>query len=103
MLSNNSSRRKFHEETAQHPPFQLALSVNFISGSGSGDTGSVKMIGEEGVMEVRGNSLLVKYSLMPKAPDIGGWDVLMTYPEAMQETLTQQYNQRYNKEDQQAP
>ncbi len=84
-----------------HDPFQMSLRVNFISGSG--DTGSVKMIGEEGAMEIRGNSLIIRHSLMPKAPGIGGWDALETYPKAMQERLRQAYNNRYSAEDQKTP
>jgi hypothetical protein len=37
---------------------------------------------------------------MAKAPGIGGWDALSTYPKAMQETLRQQYNKKYSPEEQ---
>ena len=37
---------------------------------------------------------------MPEAPGIGGWDALTTYPEAMEETLKKQYNQKYTPEQQ---
>jgi predicted dehydrogenase len=87
--------------TKEHPSFQLALRVNFISGGG--DTSSIKLIGEEGVMELKGNSLSIHHSLMPKAPGIGGWDALSTYPQAMQQTLLQQYNQRYGPDDRKPP
>ena len=87
--------------TAAHPPFQLTLKVNFISGGG--DRGLVKFIGDEGVMELRDNSLVITHSLMAKAPGIGGWDALFTYPKAMQETLVKQYNERYSKDDQKEP
>lgn len=90
-----------YPETTEHPTFQLSLKVNFISGGG--DTHSIRFIGEEGVMEIRGNSLLVKHSLMSKAPGIGGWDSLMTYPKAMQETLLQEYNKKYTAEDRKVP
>lgn len=87
--------------TSAHPPFQLMLKVNFISGEG--DQGTIKLIGEEGVMDLRGNGLTVKHSLMPKAPGIGGWDALSTYPTAMQETLRKQYAQQYSEADRKAP
>lgn len=90
-----------YPETSGHPPFQLVLRVNFISGEG--DRGSVKMVGEEGVMEIGGNDLTVRHSLMPKAPGIGGWDALSTYPATMQETLKKQYNDRWNEADQKEP
>ncbi len=90
-----------YPETPEHPPFQLMLRVNFISGEG--DHGTLKMIGEQGVMDLTGNGLTVRHSLMPKAPGIGGWDALNTYPAAMQETLRQQYAQKYSESDRKAP
>lgn len=89
-----------YPETPQHPPFQLMLRVNFISGEG--DHGTLKLIGEEGVMDLSGNGLTVRHSLLPKAPGIGGWDALNTYPKAMQETLRSQYAQKYSEADQKA-
>lgn len=84
-------------ETVEHPAFQLTLAVNFISGTGGGE--SIKLIGEEGTIELRGNSLKVTHSLMPKAPGIGGWDALNTYPKAMQDSLMQAYNNKYTEAD----
>jgi predicted dehydrogenase len=90
-----------YPETAGHPPFQLMLRVNFISGAG--DHGTLKLIGEEGVIDLSGNGLTVRHSLMPKAPGIGGWDALSTYPKAMQETLRNQHAQKYSEADRKAP
>jgi len=90
-----------YPETPEHPPFQLMLRVNFISGEG--DYGSIKLVGEEGVMDIKGNSLTVTHSLMPKAPGIGGWDALSTYPNAMQETLKKQYAEKWSEADQKEP
>jgi predicted dehydrogenase len=90
-----------YPETPEHPPFQLMLRVNFISGEG--DYGSVKLVGEEGVMDIKGNSFTVTHSLMPKAPGIGGWDALETYPNAMQAELKKQYNAKYSEADQKTP
>lgn len=90
-----------YPETPEHAPFQLMLRVNFISGEG--DYGSIKLVGEEGVMDIKGNSFSVKHSLLPKAPGIGGWDALTTYPTAMQETLKKQYNAKWSESDQKAP
>lgn len=90
-----------YPEMAEHPAFQLTLQVNFISGTGGQE--SIKLIGEEGTMELRGNGLTVKHNIMPKAPGIGGWDALNTYPKAMQETIMQQYNKKYSKEDHERP
>jgi predicted dehydrogenase len=86
-----------YPETPEHPAFQLTLSVNFVSGTGGSE--SIKFIGEEGTIDVRGNGLKVTHSIMSKAPGIGGWDALNTYPKEMQEQLLNQYNQKYSAED----
>ncbi|HTL09236.1 MAG TPA: Gfo/Idh/MocA family oxidoreductase [Chitinophagaceae bacterium] len=86
--------------TAEHPAFQVMLRVNFISGDGGGS--SVKFIGSEGVIEKTGDGLNVTHSLLPKAPGIGGWDALSTYPQAMQEELKKQYDQQWTAADKQA-
>lgn len=87
-----------YPETAEHPAFQLTLQVNFASGTGGSEL--VRFVGDEGTMDLRGEGLTVHHSIMPKAPGIGGWDALTTYPKAMQETLVQQYNQKYSREEQ---
>ncbi len=90
-----------YPETPEHPAFQVMLRVNFICGSG--EHSAVKFIGSEGVMEKTWDGLTINHSAMPKASGIGGWDAITTYPQAMQEALMKQYNQRWTKEDQQAP
>jgi predicted dehydrogenase len=87
-----------YPETPEHPAFQLTLQVNFVSGTGGQET--LKFVGDEGVIDIKGNSLTVKHSIMSKAPGIGGWDALNTYPKAMQEMLMKQYNQKWTAEDQ---
>jgi predicted dehydrogenase len=86
-----------YPETPEHPAFQLTLQVNFISGTGG--TEVIKFVGEEGTIDIRGNGLTVKHSIMPKAPGIGGYDALSTYPKAMQETLMKQYNDKYTADE----
>jgi hypothetical protein len=90
-----------YPETPEHPSFQVMLRVNFISGGG--DRSSVRFIGSEGVLEKGWDGVKINHSLMPKAPGIGGWDSLSTYPEAMQEELKDRYNQKWTKEDQKEP
>jgi predicted dehydrogenase len=87
--------------SAAHPAFELMLRVNFISGGG--DRGSVRFIGSEGVMEKTDNGVSISHSLMPKAPGIGGWDALSTYPKAMQEELKKAYDQKWSVSEQQIP
>jgi predicted dehydrogenase len=90
-----------YPETAEHPQFQLSLRVNFVSGTGGSQL--VQFIGDEGVMNIDYNGLTVHHSIMSKAPGIGGWDALQTYPEAMQKTLLEQYNKKYSPADQKRP
>src|SRR6516164_5052335 len=90
-----------YPETPEHAAFQLTLQVNFISGTGGQE--SIRLVGEEGIMELKGRSLKVHHSIMPKAPGFGGYDAVFTYPKQMQETLTQAYNQKYSDEDKKAP
>jgi len=90
-----------YPETAEHPSFQLTLRVNFISGTGGQE--SIQLIGEEGIIEMRGNGLTVKHSIMPKAPGFGGYDAVFTYPKDMQDALTKEYNQKYTDEDKKRP
>lgn len=88
--------------TDEHPAFQVALKVNFVSGQG--EVGGTKITGTEGVMELFGEGgFRIHRSKMPKAPGIGGWDSLETYPEAMQKELMEAYNKKWSKEDQQRP
>jgi len=86
-----------YPETPEHPAFQLTLQVNFISGTGGYE--AIRFVGEEGVMEIKGNSLKITHSVMPKAPGIGGWDALSTYPQAVQDQLKMQYDQKWTAEE----
>lgn len=90
-----------YPETKIHPAFQVMLRVNFVSGLG--EKGVTRFIGSEGAMEMLDNGFILTHSIMSKAPGIGGWDALGTYPEAMQAELLKNYNQKYSKEDQERP
>jgi len=90
-----------YPESKEHPSFQVMLRVNFVSGNG--DKGVTRFIGSEGIIEMTDKGFIVSHSIMSKAPGIGGWDALDTYPKAMQEELLKRYNQKYSKEDQQRP
>jgi hypothetical protein len=61
------------------------------------------LVGEEGTIEIRGGGLTVKHSIMPKAPGFGGYDAVMTYPKAMQESLAKAYNEKYSADDKKRP
>jgi predicted dehydrogenase len=85
---------------AAHPAFQVSLKVNFVSGEG--ESGYTKIIGSDGVIQISENRVTVKRRKMPKAPSIGGWDALFTYPNDMQQRLREEHNRKYSREDQQA-
>lgn len=87
--------------TAENPAFQVMLRVNFVSGAG--ERGVTRYIGSEGVIDQGSNGITVTRSLMSKAPGIGGWDALMTYPKEMQEKLLKQYGEKYSEEDRKRP
>jgi predicted dehydrogenase len=90
-----------YPDTKEHPAFQLSLQVNFISGTGGQER--ILLVGEEGTIDIKGNGLTVHHSIMPKAPGFGGYDALFTYPKAMRDSLTQQYDQKYPAEERKRP
>jgi predicted dehydrogenase len=90
-----------YPESKEHPAFQLMLRVNFVSGQG--EKGVTRFVGSEGVMEMLDNGFNITHSIMSKAPGIGGWDSFDTYPKAMQDELTKQYNLKYTAEEQKRP
>jgi predicted dehydrogenase len=87
-----------YPDTPEHPAFQLMLRVNFISAQG--ETSAVRFIGSEGVLDMGYDGFTIHHHKMPQAPGIGGWDALTTYPQAMQDELKKQYDQRWPQETQ---
>jgi len=87
--------------TKEHSAFQVMLRVNFISGNG--DKGMTRFIGSEGVIDMSGNGFTINHNLLPKAPGIGGYDALDTYPAVMQDELLKAYGQKYTDEDKKRP
>lgn len=90
-----------YPDTQAHAAFQLTLQVNFISGTGGQEM--IRFVGEEGVLELKNNSLTVHHSILPKAPGFGGYDAVMTYPKSMQQQLSDQYKQKYSEADARRP
>jgi len=86
-----------YPDTKTHPSFQVMLRVNFVSGLG--EAGLTRYIGSEGALEMTGNGFNLTHSIMPKAPGIGGWDAIYSYPQAMQDELMKQYNKKYSEAD----
>lgn len=90
-----------YPETKVHPAFQVMLRVNFISGSGRKSV--IRLIGSEGMIEMSGNGFTISHSMLPKAPGIGGYDALGTYPQAMQDELRKQYSAKWTGDDEKRP
>ncbi|WP_134090412.1 Gfo/Idh/MocA family protein [Olivibacter sp. XZL3] len=82
-----------YPETQQHPAFNLSLRVNFVDGSGGGD--SMRLVGNEGEMVLNGNSVSIRNRKLAQAPGYGGWDTFGTFPEKVQEAFVAQYNEKY--------
>jgi len=86
----------------EHPAFQVALRVNFISGEG--ERSSTKIIGSEGVIDLDDDQgFTIHKNKMAVAPGIGGWDSLGTFTNDMQKQLLSNYNAKYSEADKQRP
>jgi predicted dehydrogenase len=88
-------------QTPEHPAFQLTLQVNFVSGTGGQEV--IRLIGSEGVMDVKGNTISVKHSIMPEAPGFGGYDSVFTFSKSMQEEMTKEYNAKWTEAQRKRP
>jgi predicted dehydrogenase len=87
-----------YPKTVEHPEFQVILRVDFISGNS--ESGGTQFIGSEGVLTLAGDGFTIHHHKMSKAPGIGGWDALETYPKQMQEELMKAYNKKWSAADQ---
>ena len=85
-----------YPDCPEHPAFQLTLQVNFISGTGGQQI--IRMIGSEGVMEVNGNNITVKHSILPEAPGFGGYDSVFTFSKEMQQEMQKDYDAKWTPE-----
>jgi predicted dehydrogenase len=88
-------------DTAEHPAFQLTLQVNFISGTGGQEV--TRFIGSEGVMDVKGNNISIKHSILPEAPGFGGYDSLFTFSKSMQEEMQKEYDAKWTEAQKKRP
>jgi predicted dehydrogenase len=88
-------------DTPEHPAFQLTLQVNFISGTGG--SGLTRFVGSEGTIEVEGDDITVKHSIMPEAPGFGGYDSVFTFPKSLQTEMQQEYNAKWTEAQRKKP
>ncbi|MBM3415791.1 MAG: Gfo/Idh/MocA family oxidoreductase [Bacteroidetes bacterium] len=84
-----------YKATKEHPAFQVLLKVNLASGAEKVESGKVKFYGTEGVIDFGWNDFTIRRNKFSKAPNIGGWDALDTYPAAMQKEILEQYNKKF--------
>jgi predicted dehydrogenase len=89
-----------YPKTPEHNAFQFFVRVNQADGAGGGS--STRIIGTEGVIEVKGNSIVVKHFKRPVAPGIGGYDSMESYTKEMQASLRKDYDAKYSDEDKKA-
>ncbi|WP_235298523.1 Gfo/Idh/MocA family protein [Portibacter marinus] len=82
-----------YPESEQHPAFNMMLKVNFIDGGGGG--GEFKIIGTEGVIEIKGDRVILSQSKMSDAPGYGGWDSFTTFSANEQKHFEEWYNVQY--------
>jgi predicted dehydrogenase len=85
-----------YPNSPEHPAFQLTLQVNFISGTGGQEV--IQLVGSEGVIQVQGNNITIKHSLMPEAPGFGGYDSVFTFSKSMQEEMQKDYDAKWTPE-----
>ncbi len=85
-----------YPDSPEHAAYQLTLQVNFISGTGGQEV--IQLVGSEGIIEVKGNNITIKHSLMPEAPGFGGYDSLFTFSKSMQEEMKKDYESKWTPE-----
>lgn len=89
-----------YPKTEAHNGFQFYTRVNLADGAGGG--GGTRIIGTEGVIELRSNNIKIKHFKRAVAPGIGGYDSLESFPKTMQESLLAEYNAKYSAEERKA-
>ena len=92
-----------YKASKEHPAFQVLLKVNLASGAEKVESGKVKFYGTEGVIDFGWNDFTIYRNKFSKAPNIGGWDALDTYPAAMQKEILEQYNKKFSAAEKSAP
>lgn len=86
-----------YPKTEQHNAFQFMTRVNLADGAGGGE--GTRLIGTEGVIEVKNRAIVVKGFKRAKVPSMGGYDSLESFPKAMQDQLLAEYNAKYSPDD----
>ncbi|WP_304234146.1 Gfo/Idh/MocA family protein [Jiulongibacter sediminis] len=90
-----------YPDSPEHKAYQLTLQVNFISGTGEQEV--IRLVGSEGIIDVIGNDITVKHSLMPEAPGFGGYDSLFTFSKDMREKMQKEYDAKWTTDQRKRP
>jgi predicted dehydrogenase len=90
-----------YPDSKEHAAFLMTLQVNFISGTGGQEI--IQLVGSEGVIQVKGNNLTLKHSLMPEAPGFGGYDSLFTFSKSMQAEMQKEYDAKWTADQKKRP
>jgi predicted dehydrogenase len=77
-----------YPETANHPAFNLALRVNFVSGAG--ETSGFRFVGSEGILTVDEGVSVAK---QPRETEPGY--TIDTFPKAVQQEFLKKYREQY--------
>ena len=77
-----------YPKTDKHPPFNLALRVNFVSGAG--ESSGFRFVGSEGIINVGNGVTLMR---TPRETEPGY--TIDTFPKATQQEFLRQYREKY--------
>lgn len=89
-----------YPKTSTHNAFQMVLRVNFANAGTV--LNNTRIIGSEGQLDIRGNSLILSKNKLAKAPGFGGYDSVFTFSEKQQKELETSYNAQYSEADRKA-
>ncbi len=68
--------------TEKHPAFNVQMRVSFVDGSRSPSV--MRLVGTEGVIDLKNSSVILKRTKVSTQPTYGGWDSFDTFSEAQQ-------------------
>jgi hypothetical protein len=78
-----------YPETKGHPPFTMALQVDFADGSGGGQ--EFRFVGDEGIMTISGRGV----SVSRMSPQTEPGYTISTFSEAQQKAFLEEYRKKY--------
>lgn len=81
-----------YQETEKHPNFTLSLRVNFADGSGGGSR--IRLVGNEGELEIGWNHVTLRKSKLTRRPG----HTIGDFSEATQQDFIEYYEERYPEE-----